>query len=109
MINSTNIDFSEEFYVVEKTVEVVVKILGETQAIRIEVLQSLPQGNYSTRAYIQEYVTIQPTYPQTEGSFDHKPVDVRNWVGYSLPWTERKSADDALNQALDFLKERCSS
>lgn len=109
MITRTNIDFCSEFYVVEKTVEVVVQILGESQTIRIEALQSLPQGKYSTRAYIQEHVTVQPTYPQTGSKFDRKPESVRVWVDYDLPWTNRESADEALHQALGFLSERCSS
>jgi hypothetical protein len=109
MINNSNIDFCVEFYVVEKTVEVVVQISGKSQTIRIEALQSLPQGKYSTRAHIQENVTVQPTYPQTGSKFDHKPKDVCIWVNYNLPWTDREGADEALNQALGFLKERCSS
>ena len=112
MINSSNIDFCKEFYVVEKVVEVVVQISGEPQTIRIEAIRSLPQGKYSTRAHIQENVTVQPTYPQTGSKFDHKLKDVCIWVNYDLPWTNRDGADGAdgaLNQALGFLKERCSS
>jgi hypothetical protein len=109
VINESNIDFCDEFYVVEKTVEVVAQILDEPKAIRIEALRSVPQGKYSTRAYIQECLTVQPTYPQTGSNFDRKPEDVRIWVDYDLPWTDGESADEALNQALSFLKERCSS
>lgn len=109
MINSSNINFCEESYVVEKIIEVVVQISGEPRTIRIEALRSLPQGKYSTRAQIEENVTVQPTYPQTGSKFDQKPKDVCIWVNYSLPWTDRESADEALNQALGFLKERCSS
>lgn len=109
MINNSNIEFCDEFYVIEKTVEVVVQISGESQAIRIEALQSLPQRKYSTRAYIQEHLTVQPTYPQTGSKFDRKLENVRIWVDYDLPWTDRESADEALYQALGFLKERCSS
>ncbi len=109
MITRSHIDFCNEFYVVEKTVEVVVQISGESQTIRIEALQSLLQGKYSTRAYIQEHVTVQPTYPKTGGKFDREPESMRVWADYDLPWTNRESADDALNQALGFLSERCSS
>ena len=109
MINNSNIDFCDKFYVIEKTVEVVVQISGESQTIRIEALQSLPQGNYSTRAYIQEHLTVQPTYPQTGSRFDRVPEDVRIWVDYDLPWTSREGADAAIIQALSFLRERCSS
>ena len=108
MITGSNIEFCDEFYVVEKSIEVVVKIAGEPQTIRIEALKSLPQAKYCTRAYIQEYVTLQPTFPQTGEKFDRKLEDMCIWVDYSLPWTDRESADDALNQALGFLRERCS-
>ena len=107
MIN--NIDFCNEFYVIEKTVEVVVEISGESQSIRIEALQSFPHLKYSTRAYIQKHVTVQPTYPKTGSNFELKPKDVCIWADYDLPWTDRESADQAINQALGFLKERCSS
>lgn len=108
MITSSNIDFCDEFYVIEKSIEVVVQIAGEPQTIRIEVLQSLPQVKYCTRAFIQEHVTIQHTYPQTGEKFDREPEDVRIWIDYDLPWTNRESADAALIQALGFLRERCS-
>lgn len=108
MITEPNIDFCDEFYVVEKSIEVVVKMSGEPQTIRIEALQALPDGKYCTRAYIQEYVTLQPTFPQTGRKFDRKPEDMCVWVDYSLPWTDRESADEALNQALGFLREKCS-
>jgi len=109
MITDQNIEFCDEFYVVEKSVEVVVKIAGEPQTIRIEALLSLPTGKYCTRAYLQEYATLQPTFPQTGGKLDRKPEDMRIWVDYSLPSTDRESADEAINQVLGFLRERCSS
>ncbi|MGC9216455.1 hypothetical protein [Acidithiobacillus sp.] len=109
MINDSNIDFCGEFYIVEKSVEVVVEISGEPQTIRIEALRSLPQGKYSTRAYIQDYATVQQTYPKTGDKFDSKPKEIRIFVDYDLPWTDRETADEALNQALCFLKERCHS
>ena len=103
MINEENVNSCEEFYVVEKTIDVVVNFAGESETIRIEALKSLPHGKYSTRAYISTHVTVQPTYPQTGGKFDQKPKDERVWIDYSLPWVDRESADAALNQALGFL------
>jgi hypothetical protein len=109
MINRQNIDFCDEFYVVEKSVEVVVKISGEPQTIRIEALQSPSQEKYCTRAYIQYYATVQPTYPQTGDKFDSEPKDISVFVDYDLPWTDRETADEAINQALGFLREKCNS
>lgn len=101
-------DFCSEFYTVEKTIEVVVTIGGESERIKIDALRQGGTGEYSTRAYREEHITVQPTYPQSGGSFDRKPQNYRVWVDYDLPWTNRDSADAALNQALGFLQERCS-
>ena len=101
--------FCSEFYTVEKSIEVVVTIQGQGTRIRIDSLRDGETGNYSTRAYIAMHLTLQPTYPQTSGSFDSNPRDFRIWVDYDLPWTHRDSADAALGQALGFLGERCSN
>jgi hypothetical protein len=100
--------FCSEFYTVEKTIEVVVTIAGESETIRIDAIKEGNTGKYSTRACRIEHLTVQPTYPQSGGSFDCVPQDYRVWVDYDLPWTDRDSADAALNQALGFLKDRCS-
>jgi hypothetical protein len=62
---------------------------------------------YSVRAYIEEHVTLQPTYPQRNGEFSERPQDHRVWVDYELPWVRRETADDALRHAMVFLAERC--
>ena len=61
-----------------------------------------------TAAYIEEEITVQPTYPHTDGDFSRPQESVTVWIDYNLPWTDRDSADAALAQALGFLKERCS-
>jgi hypothetical protein len=109
MISSTDTEFCQEAYEVEKTIEVVVAIAGQTQRIRIEALRSISGGHYCTRASIESCVTVQPTFPQTNRTFDNKPEDVTIWAHYDLPWVNRQSADDALKQALGWLKERCST
>lgn len=98
--------FASEFYVIEKTIEVVVNIKGENETIKIEAHHDLADGSYKTRAFIQENLTLQPTYPQVGGKFGNKPDDFRVYVDYDLPWTHRDSADEALQQALGFLRER---
>lgn len=100
--------FCSEFYTIAKSIEVVVSIQGKNETIRIEALQDAIRGTYCTASYIKTDVTLQPTYPQTNGSFDRHPEDFRIWVRYDLPWTDRGSADEALEQALGFLRERCS-
>ena len=106
MLDEKNYSFCDEFYVVEKTFEVVLDIAGHTESIRIEAKVALPSGIYSTSAYKQVHITAQPTYPQSNGNFDRKPTDVSIWVPYDLPWTSGDSADDVLRQALSFLRER---
>ena len=101
-------EFCSEFYTVEKTIEVVVTIGGESETIKIDALKDGNTGKYCTRAYREEHITVQPIYPQSGGSFDRESQDYRVWVDYDLPWTDRDSADAALNQALGFLGERCS-
>jgi hypothetical protein len=96
-----------EIYIIEETVEVVVEIAGEMQTIRIEALRDLRSGRVCTRAFRQENVTLQPTYPKTGGKYDRKPEEFEIWVDYDLPWTDREEADQALTQALGFLGERC--
>ncbi len=107
MYNKQQHGFCSEFYILEKTIEVVVRIKGEDERVKIDALKD-EMGKYSTKSYIEEHVTLQPTYPQTHGTFDKAPRDYRIWLDYDLPWTHRNTADDALNQALWFLKERCS-
>ena len=101
--------FCSEFCTIEKSVEVVEKIQGKNERIRIDALRDDTSGNYSTRAYIATHVTLQPTYPQTYGSFDKEPGDCCVWVDFELPWTHRDSADSGLSQALRFLGKRCSN
>jgi len=100
--------FCSEFYIVEKTIEVVVTISGKTETIRIDALKEGSTGKYITRAYREAHLSLQPTYPESGGTLDRAPQDYRVWVHYDLPWTDRDTADKALDQALGFLKERCS-
>jgi len=107
MIDQDAYSFADEFYVVDKTIEIVVRIADEPTTIRIEALCHPPSGKYHTRAYVQGFYSIQPTYPQTGGKFDRKPEDKDLWVAYNLPWTKSDSADAAITQAIGFLRERC--
>ncbi|MBU2514551.1 hypothetical protein KJ966_24765 [bacterium] len=101
-------EFCSEFYSLTKAIEVVVSIRGTNETVRIEILKDERTDKYHVHTYIKNHVTLQPTYPQTSGSFDQKTKDFYIWVDYDLPWVIQDSADVALNQALGFLKERCS-
>ncbi|MEE9250824.1 MAG: hypothetical protein V3U93_06825 [Alphaproteobacteria bacterium] len=108
MFNNARHGFCSEFYTVEKSIEVVVKLRDGDTRIKIDALKDERAGKFSTKEYREELVTLQPTCPQTGGSYDRQPEDFRIWVDYDLPWTNRDTADAALEQALGFLKERCS-
>ena len=98
-------DFNlSEAYEVVKTAIVVM----DEETYRIEVLKSYsnPSVPFSTRAWIEEDVTVQPTYPQGPKGFERQPESREVWVDYDLPWTARDTADGALAQALGFLAEQ---
>jgi hypothetical protein len=101
MLNPSNVDFCSEYYIVEKAIEVVTKIEGVNRHFRIEALHG-PESviPYSARCYMRVDVAVQPTSPQTNS----RPVSV--WAHYDLPSTARDSADQSLEQALAFLRER---
>jgi hypothetical protein len=110
MLNPADYGFCSEFYIVEKSIEVVVSLGGEDRRIRIDALQAHGANiEYSTIAYIQENFTLQPTFPSTSSGFSRKPEAVTVWVNYALPWTNGTSADGVLQQALSFLGDRCRS
>lgn len=108
MYDSNRHKFCSEFYTIEKSIEVVVNINGEDTRARIDALKNGLSGQYVTRAYIEKHVTLQLTSPQANSCHDQTQNDFRVWVDYSLPWTNRNSANAAIEQALGFLSDRCS-
>ena len=58
MYNPQSHSFCSEFYIVEKTSEVVVSIQGQNERIRIDALRREPSGDYSTAAYIEDEFTL---------------------------------------------------
>ena len=109
MINESVLEKCFEAYEIEKIIDVVVsfKSSHESRRVRIEALRDLRDNKYSTTAYILENITVQPTYPQSNGKYDRSPNDMEVWSHYDLPWTSGNSADAVLTQALVFLRERC--
>lgn len=108
MYNQTLHRHCHEFHEVEKSIEVVVSIAGQSQRIRIEALRDVKAGDYWTRAYIRKHVTLQPTYHQDDGKLAKVPEKFWIWTAYEIPWTSENSAAAALSQALGWLKGRCS-
>ncbi len=107
VINENAYDFADEFFVVEKTVEVRVRIEGIPQTVRIEALLHPASGSYYARACIQDCFKIQPSYPQSRGRFDREPLDGILWLDFEIPWAAGDSADDAITQALGVLRLQC--
>lgn len=101
-------DYCTEFYVIEKVIEIVAQSGGEAKTFRIEALRE-PTGEkpYSTRAYVQDYITVQPAYPQIHGEHQRASETLAVWSSIDIGWTSRGTADEALQQALGFLGERC--
>ena len=79
------------------------EVNGEQRQIRIEAFHG-PNSTtkYSTNAYIKEDVLLQPDVTEN-GKLVSKQVRASIWVPYNLPWTNRDSADAAIEQALQFL------
>lgn len=93
-----------EFYEIAKTVEFVKSYGGEDRYFRINALLNPGTGRYSTSAYIRESVTLQPKFPQTNGKFDRRPEEMQVWAVFSnIGWTDRGTAEEAIEQALGFL------
>ena len=101
-------DFCNEFYIVETTIEVVVKLQEESTTIRIDALWDERNKRYTTCAYRYESVTVQPTYPRKDEEFFREPENFQVWVDYELPDTVGNTADEVLRQALGFLGQRVS-
>lgn len=94
-----------EFYVVEKSIEVVAEVHGASETIRIDALHRIDgdQSRYLTRALIELPVILQPVYGSDGTQDSAQPREVRAWVEYHIPWTDGDSADAVLGQALSFL------
>ena len=96
--------FCQELDVVENIIYCVVNLnyLGKSQ-IRIEVMRSLLSGGYHTQVYIKAYHRLSLDGQQA-------PENLGGWVSFNdFPWTNAKTADDALRSALSFLHERCKA
>ena len=95
--------YANEFYLIEKTVEIVV---GH-DCFRIEVLRDDSANKpFSTRAYQKDHIVAQPAYPWANGSYQRKPETFDIWKSIDIGWTQQSTADGALSQALGFLGER---
>jgi len=96
--------FCDEFYTVEKTVEVVVKLGGTNEFIRIEALCDR-SGKYDTRSYILREIKVALAYSKLESGV----IMTNIWCDYDLPMTDRDTAEGVIDQALAFLSERVAT
>ena len=104
MIQSGAYTNCSEFYEVVKTVEFVMPYGGTDTSFRIEALHALRSGRFSTRAYYQVHLNLQPSSPVVAGKFITNPEDFALWVLFpNAAWTDRGTADEAITQALGFL------
>ena len=106
MLDPEDFPFCSEFYVVEKSIEVVVAMNGDSRCVRIDALHDLKQDRYCTRVYIKKSVFLEPAYPADKEAGRQEPVEIwSDWT--SAPWTVGKSADEVLESTLSFLHKCC--
>jgi hypothetical protein len=104
MINPMSYSTCSEFYEVSLSVQFVRTYAGVDRSFRLEALRNPQTGKYSTSAYIRENVTLQPTYPATNGKFGSAPTSYSIWAQFTnIGWTNRDSAEAAIEQAMGFL------
>ena len=103
MVSQSAVAPFSEAYEVAKTIEVVATYGGQPRRVRIDALEDLHSpGQFSTKAYIEEDLRIQPSFP-APGLTGLQSYRV--WVALDHAWTNRQSADAALEQALAFLND----
>jgi hypothetical protein len=96
-------DFFGEAYTIEKTVEVRAQTDKEFLTFRIEALSDR-KGNYTTRVYQQEEITLQPANSKAGEKYNKFLVWVE--VNYDLPVAPGKEADEVLRRARSCLRDR---
>jgi hypothetical protein len=106
LINTNSYSSCSEFYEIAKSVQFVRPYGGTDRTFKIEALFSPKDGTYSTAAYIQEHVTLQPSYPSVGNTLTGTPASYGIWTVFSnLGWTSRATAEAAIEQALGFLSQ----
>jgi hypothetical protein len=89
-----------EYEEVEKVVYLVRTLAnGHTVSCRVEAVRD-SKGKYSTRAYEQMSVILQPSDIE-----DGKQIPTQHqtiWVSANAPWTHRDTADAAIAQLLSL-------
>jgi hypothetical protein len=103
MINPNSYSSCHEFYEIASSVQFVRPYGGVDRLFKIDALFDPSTGKYSTSAYIREYFKLQSTISAEGESLSNTSKDYAIWVHFDLPWTDRHSADAAIEQALGFL------
>lgn len=109
MYNKEMHSFCSEFYTLAQSVTIVMKWQVEATTIRVDVLkkETADKPKYVSRAFRQEEVTLQPSYPEENGKLTSKPTRYEVWVTHETPWVDGSTAEQALSQTLGFLREQC--
>ena len=102
MIKNNSIQFTNEFYIIEKTVELLVPTKnGESINIRIEALYDCHKGIYQTKSYLKKECKF-----AFKSSEDETIYEKSIWIeDCNAPWTEKDTADEAIEQAISFIKK----
>lgn len=92
-----------ESHTVEKIVEVVWEHRdGQTDRYRIESLRNHKTGKYSASVYREIDVNLQRADMDDDGPT--RTSHERIWVDARFPWTERDTADGAIEQCLSLIE-----
>jgi hypothetical protein len=94
-----------EAYLVEKTVEVATTLHGSGVLVRIEALKNLETARYSTEAYCQQHISVQPELFLLEQEGPPRVGNVMVWIKLHPPLPpDEASADEAITRAIRWLR-----
>ena len=101
MIKNNSIQFANEFYTIEKTVELILYIKTGYINIRIEALYNNHKEIYQTRSYLKKECLF-----ALKSSEDDKIYEKSIWIeDGKAPYADGNSADEAIEHAILFLRE----
>lgn len=102
---SISADFSEVYEVV-RTVTIVKR--GKRYRLEVEKCYSNSLMPYTVSCWVEEDVTLQPSFPRGRGGkFEREPEVMHVWKRYlDLPWVAENDPDAALRYALVFLADQ---
>jgi hypothetical protein len=98
--------YATEFAILEKTVDFVAALGGNTNYFRIEALRN-ENGDYATRVYIRMQFAMKDAMIIEDSEEIQAEQDRYVWVDFpDAPYSHGKNADDAINFQMSLLSDR---